>query len=150
MRTIKALTVWQPWASLLVAGIKEYETRPWETQYRGWLAIHAAKSTAGRTMAEEGVPIKQCIGRAGFAGFNDMPRGCVLGIVYLDLVVPTKGFQTSTFLEMMLGNFAWGRFAWHIVPEMRAVFDDPIPARGRQGLWNWDMPDSVKLLKGRL
>lgn len=39
---MKALTIWQPWASLLVSGQKKYETRSWATAYRGPIAIHAA------------------------------------------------------------------------------------------------------------
>ncbi len=37
----KALTLYQPWAQLVVLGIKTIETRSWSTSYRGPLAIHA-------------------------------------------------------------------------------------------------------------
>jgi hypothetical protein len=40
---MKAITIWQPWASLLAIGAKKYETRSWPTKYRGTIAIHAAK-----------------------------------------------------------------------------------------------------------
>lgn len=39
---MKALTVYQPWASLLACGAKQYETRSWATKYRGPIVIHAA------------------------------------------------------------------------------------------------------------
>lgn len=39
---MKAITLWQPWASLLACGAKQYETRSWATNYRGPIAIHAA------------------------------------------------------------------------------------------------------------
>ncbi len=39
---MKCLTVWQPWADLIVNGIKDVENRPWATRYRGPLLIHAA------------------------------------------------------------------------------------------------------------
>ena len=50
---MRALTVWQPWASLLGTPVrwtkkgqtiysKRYETRTWATDYRGTIAIHAA------------------------------------------------------------------------------------------------------------
>ena len=39
---MKALTIWQPWASLLACGGKRFETRSWATSYRGPIAIHAA------------------------------------------------------------------------------------------------------------
>ena len=58
---IRAITVWQPWASLLGAPVgytrtgkprfaKNYETRSWSTDYRGPIAIHAAAK-----------PIRECI-----------------------------------------------------------------------------------------
>ncbi len=40
---MKALTLTQPWASLVAIGAKRIETRSWKTAYRGPLAIHAAK-----------------------------------------------------------------------------------------------------------
>jgi activating signal cointegrator 1 len=40
---MKCLSLWQPWASLLVHGTKRVETRGWETKHRGPLLIHAAK-----------------------------------------------------------------------------------------------------------
>jgi len=41
----KALTVKQPWANLIVKGIKDVENRTWQTKYRGRLYIHAAKKS---------------------------------------------------------------------------------------------------------
>ena len=42
---MKAITVWQPWASLLARNLKLFETRSWATNYRGPIAIHAAALT---------------------------------------------------------------------------------------------------------
>lgn len=39
-----ALTVKQPWASAIMAGLKRVENRTWRTDYRGPLAIHAGSS----------------------------------------------------------------------------------------------------------
>lgn len=39
---IPAITIYQPWASLIACGAKKYETRSWATKYRGRIAIHAA------------------------------------------------------------------------------------------------------------
>ena len=41
---MKAITILQPYASLIVAGAKQYETRSWDTPYRGIIAIHAGKN----------------------------------------------------------------------------------------------------------
>jgi hypothetical protein len=39
----KALSIRQPWAHLIVAGIKQIENRTWTTRYRGPLLIHAGQ-----------------------------------------------------------------------------------------------------------
>lgn len=49
---MKAITVWQPWASLLASGAKKYETRSYPISYRGPIAIHAAKKSAPRIFSE--------------------------------------------------------------------------------------------------
>ncbi|MBU2700609.1 hypothetical protein Ga0466249_001701 [Sporomusaceae bacterium BoRhaA] len=38
---MKAITILQPWASLIACGEKKIETRLWPTKYRGPIAIHA-------------------------------------------------------------------------------------------------------------
>lgn len=40
---MKALSLWNPWASLMAVVAKKIETRSWPTSYRGATAIHAAK-----------------------------------------------------------------------------------------------------------
>ena len=42
---MKAISLWQPWASLVAIGAKRVETRSWATNYRGPLAIHAARTS---------------------------------------------------------------------------------------------------------
>lgn len=41
---MKALTIKEPWATLIIEGYKEYEFRSWKTNYRGKILIHAGKS----------------------------------------------------------------------------------------------------------
>ena len=74
---MKALTLTQPWASLVALGHKQIETRSWATRYRGPLAIHAAKGfpARARQFAEE----ERAIGRLPAR----IARGAVLCIVEL-------------------------------------------------------------------
>lgn len=44
---MKALTLTEPWASLVKNRVKSIETRSWFTLYRGPIAIHAAKTFPG-------------------------------------------------------------------------------------------------------
>lgn len=50
---MKAITIWQPWASAIAHGLKGIETRSWGTKYRGLLAIHAAKLEMDMDMFNE-------------------------------------------------------------------------------------------------
>lgn len=52
---MKAITLWQPWATLLACGSKIYETRSWATNYTGPIAIHAA---AKRPPNQGEIPMK--------------------------------------------------------------------------------------------
>ena len=40
---MRALSLWQPHGQAIALGLKPFETRGWSTDYRGPLAIHAAK-----------------------------------------------------------------------------------------------------------
>ena len=44
---MKALSIMQPWAWLIVAGHKDIENRSWPTRYRGPVLIHAGKKFDG-------------------------------------------------------------------------------------------------------
>jgi hypothetical protein len=48
----KALSIRQPWAHLIVAGIKQIENRTWTTRYRGPLLIHAGQLWHDETIAD--------------------------------------------------------------------------------------------------
>ena len=47
---MKAITIKQPFASLIAAGLKEYEFRTWKTKYRGEILIHAGKGVDKKAM----------------------------------------------------------------------------------------------------
>lgn len=46
---MKALTIKQPWADLIIAGIKDIENRTWKTTSRGRILIHASKMPCSRS-----------------------------------------------------------------------------------------------------
>lgn len=143
---MKALTIWQPWASLLVSGKKRYETRSWATAYRGPIAIHAAKRPVRRTIdalaADRGDGwtaldyFDALFMRPG--SINELPTGAVIGkalLVRCNLI--TEDFVAQlTQQELALGDFSLGRYAWEF--EQMTQLIAPIPARGAQGLWHWD------------
>lgn len=133
---IKALTLHQPWASLIAAGLKQYETRSWSASYRGPLAIHAGQQN-GELDLTAVLTDKE---RAKLPSV--LPSGAVVCLAHLVDVVKSEQIATdpefAVSRESRLGNFAPGRYGWKL--QIVKVFDPPIPARGAQGLWEWPMP----------
>lgn len=136
---MKALSLWQPWATLIAIGAKQYETRHWSTSYRGLLAIHAAKRPPKQSEITD--DISAALLRHG-ERLDRLPLGAVLCIVRLTDVVPVEQVLEMAQAdwrikneEIHFGNYAPGRFAWRL--EVVRVAPDPIPARGAQGLWTW-------------
>lgn len=132
---VKAITLHQPWASLIAIGAKEYETRSWTHGYRGQLAIHAGK-TLGVT--PEGW-IQDWVQPLGIQDVTTLPMGAVLCVCELTAIYRTAELLPHLSMqEKVFGNFQPGRFAWRM--KVVGVFDPPIPARGKQGLWDWQKP----------
>jgi hypothetical protein len=137
----KAITLWQPWATLVAIGAKEYETRSWATSHRGVLAIHAAKTNQHIQVARNSEPMRQALLDAGFSSTLQLPLGKVVALVQLVDCFPVEHIWHSLEEpESSFGDFSAGRFAW----ELRLIqrYDPPIVARGRQGLWNWTQSDT--------
>ena len=140
---MKALSLWQPWASLIAHGLKEFETRSWGTNYRGPLYIHAA---ARRNMRDERRVLQEmwlawrAIGRdtaplEALGLLAGLPRGCLVAQCALVGCLVTDGTVPS-LREGTMGNFAPGRFAWKLAAVRR--LETPLPVKGQQGLF--DLP----------
>ena len=71
---MKALSIRQPWAWLIVHGGKDIENRTWKTNYRGPVLIHASKTFEGVGMVEliMGVPLPSVFARGGIIGMADL------------------------------------------------------------------------------
>src|SRR5712692_8113117 len=114
---MKCLSLIQPWATLILAGTKEYETRGWSTNYRGLLAIHASRTIPlgiQHLCAEE--PFCSALRAAGYESAVELPRGLILGTVQLIAVLPTDRLDLSQLsaTEIAFGDFGPGRFAWKL------------------------------------
>ncbi len=151
---MKAISLHQPFASAIALGAKKIETRGWYTDYRGPLAIHAAKRCVRTELnyyAEEllwrgALNLKP---QKGNRLWDILPFGSIIAVAYLtqcDNVFKIKDsvlYQTHrrpwddkkiyTWLEYELGDFSLGRFGW-ILEDVKAR-QKPIPFRGAQGLF---------------
>lgn len=132
---MKAISLWQPWASAVALGHKKNETRGWATKYRGELAIHAAK----RFGRDEGIFLGELIA-AGIKLPTALPLGCIVAVVRLVDVHPAEAvLPTIGAAERMLGNYAPGRFAW-LFADIKPL-PEPVPFKGAQGFFH--VPDEL-------
>ena len=120
---MRAISLWQPWASLIADGRKSIETRHWPTAVRGPVAIHAAMKVDKEACREFGYDPKT------------IPRGAVLCVVdFSDCV----RFPHPSAPPDEYGDFHEGRYGF--VMQLTEVFPEPIPAKGMQGFWFWEAP----------
>jgi hypothetical protein len=99
LKSLKALSIRQPWAWLVVNGYKDIENRSWRTHYRGPLLVHASMSIAG--LKEE---VWEEIVRE--FGVKNLPQeydiGGVMGVV--DIVDCVKKSKSPWHQS---GNWGW-------------------------------------------
>lgn len=74
---MKAITVWQPWATLLATGQKHNETRSWKTSYRGEILIHAAKTDHSGILLH--IPMEELKHFQDAGVVNKLPTGAIIG-----------------------------------------------------------------------
>ncbi len=162
---MKAITLTQPWASLVALGAKRIETRSWQTSYRGELAIHAGAGL-GPVGGRRGLvelcrtkPFIPFLPQVGWNGADALPRGVVVAVVELvDCVemveevrhsaffgwVSERGVWQLTDQERAFGDYSPGRYGW-LMANVRPL-REPVPCRGALGLW--DVPaEALPLLK---
>ncbi len=148
---MKAITLWQPWASLLACQAKKYETRSWETAYRGPIAIHAAVKKPSSIREAIGCIVNKVREVLGIIELDDLPRGCIVATAELVgcwkiqqnridrsiyIVVENDVAVTIEPPEWDFGDWTPGRYAWELANVK--MLPEPIPAKGMQGLWNWN------------
>lgn len=120
---MKVISIKQPWAALVVSGAKTLELRSWNSKYRGELAIHT-----GLTVDQHGP-----WGR--FPAAFDPIRGAVVGGVRM---VDSRLMRPED-AEAACHEFVNG--IWVHVYENPFSFSEPIPMKGKLGIFN--MPDEV-------
>jgi activating signal cointegrator 1 len=137
---MKTLSLLQPWASLVVKGAKKFETRSWNTNFRGPIFIHASakKDAVARVLASDS-PFSKHI-----EDFNKLPFGAIIGSAIITGTGPTLkviGEVTGTD-EFSFGDYSKGRYAWRL--EEPVQFQDPYLAKGALGLWEFKKPICLK------
>lgn len=152
---MKAITLWQPWASAIATGAKCIETRSWKTNYRGELIIHASKR---RNMAEL-LHYTQSNNWTGAlsplgASMKDgrpldklLPFGAAVAVCEIVDCKKTEDFDREeldrqkrhnygepSWCEREMGNFSPGRYGW-VLSNVRPLVV-PVQCPGLQRIWS--------------
>lgn len=164
---MKAITLWQPYASLVAIGAKKFETRSYPPPAKligERIAIHAAVRPIQATWRMLPWVVREAImlafTRAGITDPLDcLPHGAVVctavlagayqcGTVFGDAVNVTNRRGTVTVRSIQansFGDYSPGRWAW-LLTDVEAI-PEPVPAKGKQGWWEWDhFSDASKMV----
>ena len=134
---MRAISLWQLWAEAMRLKLKRNETRSWDTSYRGWIAIHAAKKKFDRWDYE---PKWVSLAIADGIHFNSMAYGAFLCFAHLSDCPRVETVRDSlSERELRYGDYSDGRFAW--ITDDLLVLPEPIPYTGHQGIFNWPEGD---------
>lgn len=125
---MKALTIKEPWASLIIDKYKTYEFRSWHTKYRGKIYIHASTS----------------IDKESLKQFNDynisIKPGHIIGEAEItDCILVSDAFDQELRQKdkQVYGSDHLGYYAWQLKNIKK--YENPIPAKGQLGLWNFEI-----------
>jgi len=125
---MKALTIKQPWASLITHGHKEFEFRTWQTKYRGKILIHA-----GLTKEKEYLD--------AFKNYNlDIQFGCIIGEAELvDCLLVDEKMNKELINSQSIAytnHDRTGLYAWKLINIKK--YNQPIYCKGALSLWEYD------------
>jgi hypothetical protein len=160
---MRAITIHQPWASLLAHGIKDYETRSWPAPAAAvghTILIHASKNDRAigaycspypssaalqlRWSAMRQLPQLPIYEPHAINTMPDLAFGAIIAAATIEYVIHTHEIaHQQTPRELALGDWSRGRYAWRLANPQ--LLTEPVPCRGRQRLWfpNDDILDQV-------
>jgi len=122
---MKALSLSQPWAALVVSGIKLIENRTWSSKHRGPLLIHASKTWDeydANWIIEKRPDLKDFVRN----GEETRIRGALVGKVKM-----TDCVTNST------SEWFFGPFGFVFVEPVR--FEKPVPYKGQLNIFEVDV-----------
>lgn len=138
---MKVISIWQPWASLIVHGFKSIETRSWaapKSLIKETIGIAATKLVRPeQRIAAQDPEFLRFYEKTGMPDLDQLPHGAVLGTAVLNScdVITEEDLEDITEEEQAFGWYTPGRYAWRL--RYAKPFDYPRPARGAQGIWEW-------------
>jgi hypothetical protein len=119
---VKALSILQPWACLIVNGQKDIENRSWRTTMRGRILVHAGKGMDWDAM--DAPHVERALRGCGLIGLD---RGGIVGEVE---IIDCVRDHPSRWKDPQ----SWG----FVLRNARAL--PFMPCRGKLGFFDVDLP----------
>ena len=117
---MKCISIWQPWASLIVHGMKFFETRSWaapRSLIDQTLGVASTKHiTPDQRAAYADPKFQKFYEMSGLPPLDELPRGMLLGTVALDSVerITEEFVEDITLEEQAFGWHELGNYAWRL------------------------------------
>ena len=123
---MKAITIKEPFASLIIEGHKKYEYRSWKTKYRGKILIHAGLGKYPGDMSR-------------FDSYEFSPnKGFILGEAEIvDCILVTEEIKKELLKEDPIINKHAEGYAFKLANIKK--YNKPIPAKGKLSLWEFNL-----------
>lgn len=122
---ILALGVRQPWAELILRGVKTLEVRSRKTQIRGAIYLYASRQSSNLLAAREAAS------RQG-VDVARLPRGMIVGSVEICGCRPAE--PTDAAAAQVAAELLWEQQVWHLTNPVR--FEPPVPiSMPPYGIW---------------
>lgn len=143
---MRVISIWQPFATLIVAGFKTIETRK-QPAFSGMVGTRIGIAATKIIRPEQRLAVADPEFAAhyqatGLPPLDELPAGAVIGSVLLNSVDPIddETIEDLTPAEFSFGWYSPGRFAWRL---RDPVAFGPYLACGQQGVWHWKEPDGL-------
>jgi len=137
---MKALTIKQPWASLIAHGIKDVENRTWKTNYRGRIYIHASTPRKFKVdLTDDQTRLALPVLQTAMEG--TMAFGAIIGEVdIVDCVLN----HPSIWAEKSMASKDWQKegnlYVYNWVLANPVLYDEPIlEVKGKLSFWEFDV-----------
>jgi predicted transcriptional regulator len=145
---MKAISIKQPWASLIANGIKDIENRTWKLpeKYKGQrVLIHASAKSADFWDYPNAGIVHDFIDKITKTGtdYSQYPHGAIIGSVQLvDCVINHPSiWAEKSYKAQSPGHEDLVIYNWILANPI--LFPEPIPAKGKLSFWDYNgtLPD---------
>lgn len=127
---MKAITIKQPWATLIAEGYKEYEFRTWKTKYRGDILIHAGKGIDKKAMTRfKNLNLEYPVGQI-------IAKATITDCIYVDEEFAQKMYKKDPDVyKGLINKDDWDGYGFKLENIEKL---NPIEVNGKLSLWDYN------------